>query len=114
MVTHTIVQKWFDSAPSKKKMILEALRKIILSQNNMVAEEIKWNRPCYSNNGRLFCYLNMTKKSVTLGFEKGTSLTDPSKILKGTGKEMRHINISTLEELHQPEIQQLIEEACNT
>ena len=114
MVTHTTVQKWFDSAPSDKKIVLEALRKMILSQNIMIVEKIKWSRPCYSNNGRLFCYLNVTKKSVTLGFEKGASLTDPSKILKGTGKEMRHINITTLEELKQPEIQQLIEEACNT
>ncbi|MBI5294547.1 MAG: DUF1801 domain-containing protein [Chloroflexi bacterium] len=114
MVTSNNVQEWFDSAPDDKKVILDTLRRIIMSQSNKVVEEIKWSRPCYSNNGRLFCYLNITKNHVTLGFEKGASLKDPSKILKGTGKEMRHINIKTLEELKQLEIKQLIEEACNT
>jgi hypothetical protein len=114
MVTNNNVQEWFDLAPVDKKLILEALRKIILSQSSKVVEEIKWSRPCYSNNGRLFCYLNVTKNYVTLGFEKGASLKDPRKVLKGTGREMRHINIKTLDELKQPEIKQLIEEAYNT
>jgi len=114
MAKNNNVQEWFDLAPDDKKIILEALRKIILSQSSQVIEELKWSRPCYSNNGKLFCYLNVTKKHVTLGFEKGVLLKDPSKILKGTGKEMRHINFKTLDELKQPEIKQLIKEACNT
>ncbi|HUN24430.1 MAG TPA: DUF1801 domain-containing protein [Anaerolineales bacterium] len=113
-MTSNNVQEWFDSAPDDKKVILDTLRQMIVSQSNKVVEEIKWSRPCYSKNGKLFCYLNITKNHVTIGFEKGASLKDTSKLLQGTGKEMRHINLKTLEELKPLAIKQLIEEACNS
>lgn len=112
-MTNNNVQEWFDAIAIDKKGVLEALRKIILSQGSEVVEEIKWSRPCYSINGKLFCYLYVAKNYVTLGFEKGASLDDPSKLLKGTGKEMRHVTFKTLDEVNKPEINRLIEEAFN-
>lgn len=107
------VKEWFSSAPEDKRALLLTLRDLILKQDNRIVEEVKWSRPCYSINGKLFCYLYLTKNHVTLGFQKGTSLKDPDRMLTGTGKEMRHINFLTLSDLEQPGIQQLIEEAVN-
>jgi len=107
------VQEWFDAAPDGKREMLVALRKMVRDLNSRIVEEIKWSRPCYSINGKFFCYLFLTKNHVTLGFEKGSSLTDPGNFLEGSGKELRHIKFHTLAELDQPAIQQLIKEALN-
>lgn len=106
-------QEWFDAAPDDKKEILAALRNMIRNHNDKIVEEIKWSRPCYSINGKLFCYLYLTKNYVTLGFQKGSTLTDPGHLLTGSGKELRHVNFLTIAELDQHAIQQLIKEAIN-
>jgi hypothetical protein len=36
-------------------------------------------------------YIAAFKDSVNLGFYKGTSLPDPNKLLRGTGKNLRHV-----------------------
>jgi hypothetical protein len=36
-------------------------------------------------------YIAPFKDSVNLGFYRGTSLTDPNKLLRGTGKNLRHM-----------------------
>ena len=91
------VDAWIDALPKNQKRILECIRKLILATCPNAIEEIKWSRPCYSNDHGLFCYLQTTMKHATLGFQHGVSLDDPKKILEGTGKEMRHIKIKAFD-----------------
>lgn len=58
-----------------------------------------------------YVYMGIFKKHVNLGFYYGTVLNDPKNLLKGTGKNMRHIKISKIEELDDPNIKELIVEA---
>ena len=47
----------------------------------------------------MFCYIATNAKHVNLGFPRGTSLSDPNRVLEGTGKTMRHIKFASLRDL---------------
>jgi hypothetical protein len=48
---------------------------------------------------------------VRLGFEYGVALNDPHGLLKGTGSQVRHVVVRTVEDLR-PELEPLIVEAA--
>jgi hypothetical protein len=56
-----------------------------------------------------YTYILPYKSWVNLGFYRGAILEDPNNLLEGTGKNMRHIKIRSLEEVEQEEIRQLIQ-----
>lgn len=90
----TDATSWFDAAPASQRPALDALRKLVLAATPGVVEEIKWGRPCYSTAHGLFCYLHRTKNHVTLGFYHGAALKDPTSVLEGDGKDMRHVKVT--------------------
>ncbi|TLN09795.1 DUF1801 domain-containing protein [bacterium] len=48
---------------------------------------------------------------VNLMFSQGAVLTDPVGLLQGSGKRARHVKITRLENLEQPAMRELLEEA---
>ena len=58
------------------------------------------------------CYIGVIKDHVNLGFIRGSELSDPQRILEGTGKQMRHIKIRDMSDLLRPAIRADIQEAC--
>lgn len=103
---------WFEAAPANQRPALESLRKLILAASPGAVEEIKWSRPVYSNAGGMFCYLHRTKNHVTLGFHRGASLDDPKNLLEGTGKDMRHVKISAVDDIDATALRRLIKQAA--
>jgi hypothetical protein len=49
--------------------------------------------PHFCIGGEPFCYVVGYKKHVNIGFCEGRSLSDPEKLLEGTGKDMRHVKL---------------------
>ncbi len=47
-----------------------------------------------------------------LDFCAGQSLKDPAGLLEGTGKNLRHVKLRTVEDLKRPELKKLIVEAA--
>ncbi len=58
------------------------------------------------------CYIGVIKDHVNLGFLHGGELTDPERILEGSGKQMRHIKIRKTSDLLRPAVRAYIREAC--
>jgi hypothetical protein len=59
----------------------------------------------------LIIYVAPFKDSVNLGFFRGAKLPDKKKLLKGTGKLLKHIKLKTMEDFEIDDIKQLIREA---
>jgi Domain of unknown function (DU1801) len=57
------------------------------------------------------CYLALYAEHINLGFYHGTSLPDPSNLLQGTGKGLRHIKVRSAGEASNPAIVQLVRAA---
>ena len=58
-----------------------------------------------------YCYIIPHKNWINLGFYQGAHLPDPSNLLEGTGKNMRHVKIRNPDEISNPAIDALINEA---
>lgn len=55
-----------------------------------------------------FCYIAVLKDRINLGFYYGADLDDPENLLEGTGKALRHIKISEMEQLENPAVRDLV------
>jgi hypothetical protein len=58
-----------------------------------------------------FCYLSVSKDHINVGFMYGAELSDPQKLLEGSGKLLRHVRITQLDQLSNPALRDLIEVA---
>jgi hypothetical protein len=58
-----------------------------------------------------FCMLPIYTNHVNLGFNKGTLLNDPHKLLMGTGNLIRHIPVNTAKDYRNKKVKDLINTA---
>ena len=58
-----------------------------------------------------FCMLPIYTNHLNLGFNKGTLLKDPAKLLTGTGNLIRHIDVKKASDYRNPKVKALIKEA---
>jgi hypothetical protein len=59
-----------------------------------------------------FCYVAFHKDHINLGFNQGVELPDPTALLEGPGKSLRHTKITTPQDLEQPALRTLLEAAA--
>ena len=101
------------------------VQKLALDLRALVLEEIA---PCHENiydaysavamgygpTDRLsdgIFHIAVYTKGVNLGFNQGAILADPSGILEGTGKKIRHIKIRSPSDLARPELRSYVRRA---
>jgi hypothetical protein len=60
-----------------------------------------------------FCMLPIYTNHLNLGFNKGTLLKDPNKLLTGTGNLIRHIDVKNTSDYRNQEVEALIQEAID-
>jgi hypothetical protein len=60
-----------------------------------------------------YCMLPIYTNHLNLGFNKGTLLKDPNKLLTGTGNLIRHIYVKKTSDYRNPKVKALIEEAID-
>ena len=73
----------YNNAMELRKLLLENLPNII-EQLDIPAKMIAY---CYGQKySELVCVIIPSKKGLKLGFNQGTTLPDPEKLLEGTGK----------------------------
>ncbi len=102
----------YDAEVYKNALLL---REIILENLPDILEQIDHSANmiayCYSQKyADLICVLIPSKKGLKLGFNRGTSLPDPDKLLEGKGKISRYLQIKSAEQLSSPAIQQFIQQ----
>jgi hypothetical protein len=59
-----------------------------------------------------FCAVSPQKTRINFYFTQGVHLPDPSGLLEGTGKNMRHIKIDNTKLLHSRAVKALIKTAA--
>jgi len=66
---------------------MTAVRPILLAGG--LSEDIRWNKPCYSHDGRNIAILQEMKGFLALLFTKGALITDPDGVLEPQGANTR-------------------------
>lgn len=59
-----------------------------------------------------FCMINIYTNHLNLGFNKGTLIKDPHKLLTGTGNLIRHIPIATPADYRNKKVKELVKAAA--
>lgn len=57
------------------------------------------------------CVIMPLKSAVNLGLARGADLPDPAGLLAGTGKRARHVKLARVEDVDDPALRALLEEA---
>ncbi len=70
-----------------------------------------WKTVAYGR-PKKFCAISPHGSWVNLQFHSGSSLRDPSGLLDGTGKSMRHVKVKTQRDLNRKDLARLIREAA--
>lgn len=60
-----------------------------------------------------FCMIPIYSNHLNLGFNKGTLLNDPNKLLTGRGNLIRHIDVKVTDDYRNPKVKALIQEAID-
>ena len=58
-----------------------------------------------------YCHIPIYSKHLNLGFNQGTFLEDPDKLLQGTGKSIRHIPVRKPEDYRNEKVESLVLDA---
>ena len=108
-----------DVAEENLGPIVRELRRVILEIDPNACEVVRIGDkaatyglgPKKTSEG--YCRILPYKSWVNLGFYQGAHLPDPEALLEGTGENMRHGRIHSLEEINKPEIEPLIRAALS-
>jgi hypothetical protein len=73
-------------------------------------ESIKWAQPVFEDNGP-FLYIKAFKNHVNFGFWRGVDLTDETGILEGSGEKMRHVRVTSLDDIQEDVFADLVRKA---
>ena len=94
------IEEYMMKLTADSRSVALELRRLILENGSCFKEELKWSMPSYSCNG-LAMYLQAGKGHVNLGFYRGLEMeeADSQGLLSGTGKELRHVRLASLEEV---------------
>ncbi|MCG2589883.1 DUF1801 domain-containing protein [Rhodohalobacter sulfatireducens] len=97
--------RYFSALKSPQKEICLTLRGIIFRQIPSVHEEMKWGVPAYA--GGKF-YIVALKDHVNLGFSLKDLSREKQRMLKGSGKTMKHLEYYTLDDIEELTIKDLL------
>jgi hypothetical protein len=104
------VDEYIKSLDESKGAIVARARAIILAAAPEAKESIKWAQPVFEKGGP-FAYIKAFKNSVNFGFWRGIELDDPAGLLQGTGEKMRHIKLTSLEDIQEEAFATLVRQA---
>ena len=89
---------------------MKRLREIVKEGAPHSAVGIKWAQPVWEWNGPMI-WMKAEKNHVNLGFWRGAELDDPDGVLEGDGERMRHIKITSVDEIPADALVDLVKQA---
>lgn len=90
--------------------VAAAAREIVRAVGPALRVERRWGHPWYVGND-LVVLVGAFGRHVGLEFWRGTSLKDPTHLLEGTGKNLRHVKLRSVADATRPALVALLREA---
>lgn len=87
------IDRWFDAQPPDLGGLARPWFDCMRSLGSDVRELLHDGHPTACVGDAAFAYVNVFTAHVNVGFFLGAWLNDPSRLLKGTGKRMRHVKL---------------------
>jgi hypothetical protein len=109
-MTEKAVDSYITELEGWKGEVVSRVRQIILNAAPEANESIKWAQPVYESDGP-FAYIRAFQNTVNFGFWRGIDIKDPKGRLQGSGGKMRHVKLSSLDDIDESTFSDLIRQA---
>jgi hypothetical protein len=93
--------------------IIRALRRFVKSAAPQLVESVKWGNGCWLAGTEPVAFVYADVTCVHFGFLTGSSLTDPSGLLEGSGRYVRHIKVRKAGDIDPPAFKALLRQAAS-
>lgn len=100
--------------PRKSQAVIRALRAFVRRVAPHLQETVKWGNGCWvdERDKTPIAYMYTAKDYVQFGFNRGSSLKDPRKLLHGEGQYVRHIKVYKKSDIDERAFSNLLKQAC--
>ncbi len=105
------VEAWMRDHAGPLGTIAERWFEVLRACGDDVRELLHDGHPTACVGDAAFGYVNAFRAHVNVGFFRGAELADPSGLLEGTGKLMRHVKLSPGREVDATALKKLIQTA---
>jgi len=105
------VDDWMRDQPDELGVIAQAWFDVIRSCGKDVRELLHDDHPTACVGEAAFAYVDAFTAHVNVGFFRGAELADPSGLLEGTGKSMRHVKVRPGRPVDEAALMRLIQHA---
>lgn len=105
------IDRWFDAQPPDLAAMARPWFDQMRGLGSDVRELLHDGHPTACVGDAAFGYVNVFSAHVNIGFFLGAWLDDPSRLLEGTGKRMRHVKLKPGQEPCSDDLTALIENA---
>jgi hypothetical protein len=105
------IDEWMDEQPEELAAIARAWFDVMRNCGADVRELIHDDQPTACVGDAAFGYVDAFTAHVNVGFFCGSELADPTGLLQGTGKFMRHVTIRPGQRVDERRLTELIEAA---
>lgn len=111
MKTYDSFSAWYKARTPSQKRIVSKLRKLVTDTAPKLVESSKWTNGVWLKGDLPIIYCHTQSDHVQLGFFGGAKLTDPKKLLRGSGKSVRHIRIEKTSDVDEKAFATMIRKA---
>lgn len=110
---HDNIEFFFSSYDEQVIRNAQLLRKVLFNNLPNIIEQIdlpaKMIAYCFGQKyAELICTIILSKNGLKLGFNWGTELPDPDKLLRGNGKISRYVEIKSEEQIKSKALKNLL------
>ena len=105
------IDVWMQDRPGELGAIAQRWFAVIRNCGDDVRVLLHDGHPTACVGDAAFAYVNAFKAHVNIGFFRGAEIADPSRMLEGTGRFMRHVKLRPASSVDASALRQLIETA---
>jgi len=98
--------------PPKSRGVIRALRAFVRATEPELVEAVKWGNGCWLAGREPVAYVYVDDGFVQFGFVMGTKLRDPSHLLEGNGRFVRHVKVRKVSEIDRRALGALLHQAA--
>jgi hypothetical protein len=111
LVRDPAVDRWLEQQSGELGAIAREWFEAMRQCGDEVRETMHDGCPTACLGDAAFGYVNVFTSHVNVGFFQGAALRDPSRLLEGDGKFMRHVKLRPAAAVNEPALKRLIETA---
>lgn len=105
------LDEFLKKVPTERHALVRSLDAVISKAAPGLTTSLKWGNLTYQG-AKIVCSLVSHRDHVNLQLWGGAELDDPSGLLEGTGKEMRHLKVASESDLDAKVIAGFVKQAA--